>query len=87
MASLYEKINTENNAIKKYAPDVIAIPKYISDNLKYEFFDWQREAFENFLIYEKDHKEYPTHLMFNMATGTGKTMLMASCMLYYYKQG
>lgn len=87
MASLYEKINTEKSAIKKYAPDVIEIPKYISDNLKYKFFDWQREAFENFLIYEKDHKEYPTHLMFNMATGTGKTMLMASCILYYYTQG
>lgn len=25
--------------------------------------------------------------MFNMATGTGKTMLMAACILYYYKQG
>lgn len=87
METLYDKISTEKNAIKKYAPDVIEIPKYISDNLKYEFFDWQREAFENLLMYENDHKEYPTHLMFNMATGTGKTLLMASCILYYYKQG
>lgn len=87
MESLYEKISTEKNAIKKYAPDVIEIPKYISDNLKYPFYDWQREAFENLLMYESDHKEHPTHLMFNMATGTGKTLLMASCILYYYKQG
>lgn len=84
---LYETLNTEKSAIKKYAPDVIAIPKYISDNLKYSFFDWQREAFENLMVYEKDHKKYPTHLMFNMATGTGKTLLMASTILYYYKQG
>lgn len=87
METLYDKISTEKNAIKKYAPDVIEIPKYISENLKYEFFDWQREAFENLLMYENDHKEHPTHLMFNMATGTGKTLLMASCILYYYKQG
>ena len=87
MDYLYDKLNTEKNAIKKYAPEVIAIPKYVSDNLRYEFFDWQREAFENLLLSEKDHKEYPTHLMFNMATGTGKTLLMAGAILYYYKQG
>jgi len=29
----------------------------------------------------------PTHLMFNMATGTGKTLLMAALILYYYKKG
>lgn len=39
------------------------------------------------MIYEKDHKENPNHLLFNMATGTGKTLLMASCILHYYKQG
>ena len=87
MEYLYEQLNTEKNAIKKYAPEVVAIPKYILDNLRYEFFDWQREAFENLLLSEKDHKEYPTHLMFNMATGTGKTLLMAGAILYYYKQG
>ena len=87
MEYLYEKLNIEKNAIRKYAPDVIAIPKYISDNLKYSFFDWQREAFENLLLNEEEHKQFPTHLMFNMATGTGKTLLMAGAILYYYKQG
>lgn len=29
------------------------IPEYISNNLKYEFFHWQKEALENFLTYEK----------------------------------
>jgi type III restriction enzyme len=67
------------------------IPNYILDNLKYEPFFWQKEAIENFLIYksvkEKKNSNTPTHLMFNMATGTGKTLLMASMILYYYKQG
>lgn len=87
MEYLYDKLDIEKNAIRKYAPDVVVIPKYVSDNLRYELFDWQREAFENLLLSEKDHKEYPTHLMFNMATGTGKTLLMAGAILYYYKQG
>ncbi|MCF7859025.1 MAG: DEAD/DEAH box helicase family protein, partial [Candidatus Cloacimonetes bacterium] len=48
-------------------------------------------AFENFLTYqaikERENPNEPTHLMFNMATGTGKTLLMASTILYYYEQG
>ncbi len=67
------------------------IPEYISTNLKHTFFDWQKEAFENFLTYqairERENPNKPTHLMFNMATGTGKTLLMAATILYYYQQG
>jgi type III restriction enzyme len=67
------------------------IPAFISNNLKYSFFDWQKNAFENFLTYqaikERENPNDPTHLMFNMATGTGKTLLMASTILYYYQQG
>jgi len=84
---LYENIETEKKVIEKYKPDILEIPKYISNNLKYNFYDWQKNAFENFLIYQEDHKKEPTHLMFNMATGTGKTLLMASTILYYYNQG
>ena len=32
-------------------------------------------------------KDEPTHLMFNMATGSGKTMLMAACILHYMHLG
>lgn len=68
-----------------------AIPDYIKDNLKHNFFDWQNKAFEYFLTYqairEREKSTDPCHLMFNMATGTGKTLLMAASILYYYKQG
>ena len=64
---------------------------YITENLRYSFFDWQREALENFLknekVREKENSCTPNHLMFNMATGTGKTMMMAALILYYYKHG
>ena len=66
-------------------------PEFISTNLKHSFFDWQKEAFENFLTFEaikeKEDLKKPSHLMFNMATGTGKTLLMAACILHYYQKG
>jgi len=85
MAELHEQIK---NAIEFGTPKP-EIPEYISSNLKYPFFDWQREAFQYLLLNEKktEGKNEPTHLMFNMATGTGKTLVMASCILYYYQKG
>lgn len=88
MQSLHETIKAKAYELRIPFPE---IPNYISDNLKYEFYDWQKEAFENLITFEaikeKTNDTNPTHLMFNMATGTGKTLLMASCILYYYKQG
>lgn len=71
------------------------IPSYITDNLRYPLYEWQRRALENFLVNEitrekkksKGEKQNPNHLMFNMATGSGKTLVMAALILYYYKQG
>ncbi|TDE41988.1 type III restriction endonuclease [Flavobacterium rhamnosiphilum] len=67
------------------------IPDYIKDNLRFELFDWQQKALLNFLLYQDikqvEEDNNPTHLLFNMATGTGKTLLMAAVILYYYKQG
>ena len=86
------KLQNEINAkARQYDIRRIEIPEYISDNLKYTFFDWQKDALEYFLTYEAIKKiENPnklTHLMFNMATGSGKTLLMAATILYYYNQG
>jgi len=88
--NLCDSINAQTEAIRNFSPEILEIPKYISDNLKYEFFDWQKKAFENLLYYENEKsklKKYPIHLMFNMATGSGKTLLMAATILYYYKKG
>jgi type III restriction enzyme len=67
------------------------IPSFVLDNLKHDFYVWQKEAFENFLTYqaikERENPNDPTHLMFNMATGSGKTLLMAATILYYYEKG
>lgn len=67
------------------------IPKYLRDNIRFELFDWQRTAVENLITFdmlkERSSQTNATHLMFNMATGSGKTLVMASLILYYYKQG
>lgn len=86
--NLYETIGEKAFRLRLPFPE---IPAFISNNLKYSFFDWQKSAFENFLTFqsikERENPNEPTHLMFNMATGTGKTLLMASTILYYYQQG
>jgi len=67
------------------------VPSYIADNLKFKMFAWQEQALINFLTYQEikvaEEDNNPTHLLFNMATGTGKTLLMAALILYYYQQG
>lgn len=68
------------------------IPAFITDNLNPSFVlrDYQKEAFARFFhCYTKpfEGKEVPLHLLFNMATGSGKTLIMAGLILYLYEQG
>ena len=68
------------------------IPDYLKDNLnpKFELRPYQEEAFARFfLCFEEDFdgKEIPPHLLFNMATGSGKTLIMAGLILYLYEKG
>ena len=89
---LYEKIENQKEVLDD---DSYAIPDYITNNLRYPLYDWHKAALENFLIHEKLRQKKiskgevvpPNHLMFNMATGSGKTLVMAALILYYYKQG
>lgn len=68
------------------------IPEYISNNLasNIELRDYQIEALENTITYfENDalSKNKKKHLLYHMATGSGKTVIMASMMLYLYNLG
>ena len=86
MSFLYEKIDTliESGYSKK-------MPEYISSNLNpnFELRPYQIRAFESFITYfENEHLcKKPTQTLFHMATGSGKTLIMAGLMLYLYKQG
>ena len=88
---LYENVKEiafERGIVKPCLSDY----KYITDNLKYPLFKWQEEALLNFLTNEIIREQggvslQANHLLFNMATGSGKTLVMAALILYYYKKG
>lgn len=70
----------------------IAMPEYFATSLNpmLKLRPYQKECFQYFLTYWQnsfDLKEPKPHLLFHMATGSGKTLIMAGIMLYLYEQG
>ena len=68
------------------------MPGSITQNLNptFELRDYQKDAFASFIHYfnnDLPSKEKPVHLLFNMATGSGKTLIMAGLILYLYEKG
>lgn len=68
------------------------VPFYIQNNLSKHIVlrDYQKHAFSNFIEYNQNKKlskNRQTHLLFHMATGSGKTAIMAGLILYYYQLG
>lgn len=85
MAFLYEKID----ALREYGSSAV-LPSYIPENLNpnFELRPYQKQAFENFIThFQSRSRPKPTQVLFHMATGSGKTLIMAGLMLYLYKQG
>ena len=85
MAFLYEKID----ALSEYGSSAV-LPSYIPGNLNpnFELRPYQKQAFEYFIThFESSNRSKPTQVLFHMATGSGKTLIMAGLMLYLYKQG
>ena len=71
--------------------EFLETPKLVAKNLNPKFVlrDYQKDAFARFFYYlgKYPQKETPIHLLYNMATGSGKTLIMAGLILYLYKQG
>ena len=67
------------------------IPSYVCENLanNIELRPYQEEAIKRFLFYfnKYPNKPQPAHLLYHMATGSGKTVLMASLILELYEKG
>lgn len=66
-----------------------SIPDYITDNLHptKRLREYQERALKHFIwLYDHDRAR-AKHLLFNMATGTGKTLVMASTVLFLYEKG
>lgn len=87
MAFVYEiyKQASENGFIDFKA----SIPDYITQNLKFPLRPYQKEAVGRYLYYKRDenNRKKPEQVLYNMATGSGKTLLMAAIILEKFKQG
>lgn len=90
---LYETIDTLKEAGVK-----VDFPEIIKQGLSNKIIlrDYQIEAFNNFVLYfENDgenndlnlRKNKQIHNLFHMATGSGKTVIMAGLILYLYTKG
>lgn len=84
---LYEKID-----VLKEAGMTIALPEIIKNGFSKKILlrEYQEEAFKNFILYfDNDdlRKNKQIHTLFHMATGSGKTVIMAGLILYLYTKG
>ena len=58
-------------------------------NPKFELREYQKEALGRFDFYFSGYqkRQFPAQILFNMATGSGKTLIMAANILYLYTLG
>lgn len=91
-----QKLNEILDAALKFnGPDFYKkqVPDYIYSNLKNGFGQrpYQQEAFGRFVFFWNDYhdkpKGVPTQLLYHMATGSGKTLIMAGLIIYLYERG
>lgn len=73
-------LNENGKKIEKWE-----IPGYIRNNLVHNLRLYQQQALINFNYAQTHINPNPQHLLFNMATGSGKTDLMAALILYLYQ--
>ncbi|MGX7358363.1 DEAD/DEAH box helicase family protein [Dolosigranulum pigrum] len=81
---LYEKLE-----ILAESGKLESLPSVITSNLSkhINLREYQKEAFQYFIEYienENLHKSKQLHTLFHMATGSGKTVIMAGLILYLY---
>lgn len=84
--ALYEKYDM----IPETGMSFPEVPKHIKDNIAYPLRPYQEEAIGRWLQYmdnDTKNKVLPVQLLFNMATGSGKTLIMAALILDLYKRG
>lgn len=87
-------LNQELDALDKF--DTIntsyaTLPEYITNNIANSITlrPYQEKAIKRFLFYLNNNprKPLPIHLLYHMATGSGKTIIMASLILELYDKG
>lgn len=92
MKMLHETFSTSKELLGDDAFSSL-VPDYIKDNLNsnFEMRPYQKEAFGRFEFYLDSYPNKPKNksinVLFHMATGSGKTLIMAGEILTLYKRG
>ncbi|MBY5014424.1 DEAD/DEAH box helicase family protein [Streptococcus suis] len=86
MTFIYETYDTvSRSGFKDFRAD---LPDYLTKNLKHPLRPYQQEAIGRYLHYKTDkNRLIPEQVLYNMSTGSGKTLLMATIILEKYQQG
>ena len=86
-----QSLNDQYSALVSMKMLPIEVPEYIKDNIRDDYGErpYQKEAFARFVHYSElnPNRIRPTQLLFHMATGSGKTLIMAGAILQLYKLG
>lgn len=81
------------DSLKKMAGllSTIQIPDFIANNLRMDLRPYQEDAYQRFVYYCDSYpvgkNKLNKHLLYHMATGSGKTLLMAGLILELYSRG
>jgi type III restriction enzyme len=80
------------DSIRDFSPIAYKVlPDVIPQNLNpaFELRPYQEDAFRNFITFyeNEDKRPNPTQVLFHMATGSGKTLIMAGLIVYLYRLG
>lgn len=88
MVFLYEIFN---NSFVRRTLSQITLPASIVDNIKHTIRPYQEEAFRRYIFLDTEDLDEkpkkPYHILYNMATGSGKTLIMAGLILHLYQKG
>lgn len=82
---LHSRIANRFNDLFEVPPE---IPNYIYDNLSHNLRPYQEEALRHFMYTQRAIVSNISfnHLLFHMATGSGKTLVLAATILYLFKE-
>ena len=91
LQTLYKEFDSTARTVKDHFKDRLKKHQDIIDSLnpKFKIREYQREAIGRCIFYLEEYEgsRPPYHVLFNMATGSGKTLVMAASILYLYKKG
>lgn len=87
MSELYNVFDTIEENLDTFESGIEDIKNSLNPNKKLRYY--QLSAINRLIYYSTKfkNKKNPTHLLFNLSVGSGKTLIMAAHILYLYKLG